>query len=109
MANLFDPPPKYAMPLSAGGDMVVDFRNNPTGDGTTFVAYEAGVTLTLYVDTDTPTEVDADITDEHAVVRIESDVADLIPTGTKWRLILATDDTPTTETVVAYGTMKRFD
>jgi hypothetical protein len=109
MTNLFDPPPKYVMPLSLGGDMVVDFRNNPNGDGDTFVAYEAGVTLTLYVATDTPLEVDADITNEHAVCRIESDVADLIPTDTKWRLILATDGTPTTETVVAYGTVKRFD
>ena len=106
--NLFDPPPKYVLPLSRGGDLAVDFLNDPNQDGD-YQDYEDGVTVTLYVDTDTPLEAAADIDGHHAVVKVESTVADGIPANTTWRLILSTPTTPTTEVVVAYGKTKRFD
>jgi hypothetical protein len=109
MANLFDPPPVYTLPLSLGGDLSVDFQNNPSGDNQTFVDYGVGVTVTLVIDTDPALEVDADVTDYHAVVKVESEVTDLIDTDTKWRLIVASPTTPTTETVAARGKVKRFD
>lgn len=107
--NLFDPPPKYTLPLSKGQDLSVDFRNNPSGDGTTFVAYDAGVTLTLVIDSDTPTTAVATISTYHAVVKVESTVVDAIPAGKAWRVILSTPTSPTTETVAANGKTKRFD
>lgn len=107
--NLFDPPPKYSLPLSKGGDLSVDFRNNPSGDGETFVDYDSGVTVTLVVDTTPATAVDAVVSTSHAAVKIESEVTDTIANNTKWRLIVSSLTSPTTETVAAYGTVKRFD
>lgn len=107
--NLFDPPPKYVLPLSKGGDLSVDFRNNPSGDGATFVDYDAGVTVTLYIETDAPISQAATVSTYHATVKIESTVADTIPTGKQWRLVVSTPTTPTTETVAANGKTKRFD
>ncbi len=108
-APLFPPPPKYVLPLSLGGDLSVDFQNNPSGDGATFVNYAGGVTVTLIVDTTTPIQATATISTYHAVVKIESTVTDTVPGGTKWRLIVSTPTSPTTETVAAYGAVKRFD
>lgn len=108
MTNLFEPPPKYTLPLSKGGDLVVDFRNDPNNDED-YVDYDSGVTVTLIVETDPALEVEADITGHHAVVKIESTVADTIPTGTVWRLIHSSPTDPSTETVAAYGKVKRFD
>ena len=108
--NLFDPPPKFVLPLSEGGDLSVDFRNNPSGDGSTFVDYAPGVTVTLIIDdTPTPIEADAAITDYHAYVKVESTVTDSVANGTAWRLIVSSPTTPSTETVAAYGKVKRFD
>jgi hypothetical protein len=108
MTNLFEPPPKYTLPLAKGGDLVVDFLNDPDNDEN-YVDYDAGVTVTLVIDTDTPIEAEAEITDHHAVVKIESAVADEIPSNTVWRLIHSSPTTPSTETVAAYGKTKRFD
>jgi hypothetical protein len=108
MADLFAPPPKYTLPLTKSGDLVVDFLNDPN-QNETYVDYDAGVTVTLVIDTETPIEAEATITDHHAVVKIESDVADEIPSNTVWRLIYSSPTTPTTETVAAYGKTKRFD
>lgn len=107
--DLFDPPPKYVLPLSKGGDLSVDFRNNPSGNGTTFVDYDAGVTVTLVIDTTSPITASATMSTYHANVKIESTVADTIPATTVWRLIVGWPTSPTTETVAAYGRVKRFD
>lgn len=111
MANLFDPPPKYVLPLSKYGDLSVEFRNNPSGDGTTFVNYDEDATLTLYIDTTPQTTAEASIVDSTATVKIESGETDDIASGTAWRLIYAVggDDPASTETVVAYGKIKRYD
>lgn len=107
--NLFNPPPKYVLPLSKGGDLSVDFRNNPSGDGTTFVDYDPGVTLTLYIDTEPQTVATATVSTSHASVKIESTVVDLIDKNVAWRLIVSSPTSPTTETVAAYGKTARFD
>lgn len=107
--NLFDPPPKYVLPLAKGQDLSVDFRNNPSGDTTMFVDYDDGVTVTLTIDTDPPTVAPAMIDGYHAYVKIESTVTDSIITGIGWRLIVSTPTDPSTETVAANGKTKRFD
>lgn len=107
--NLFDPPPKYTLPLSKGQDLSVDFRNNPSGDGTTFVDYDPGVTVTLTIETDTPIAQAATIDGHHAYVKVESTLTDPIKDGKAWRVVVSTPTTPTTETVGANGKTKRFD
>jgi hypothetical protein len=107
--NLFDPPPKYFLPLSKGGDLSVDFRNNPSNDDATFVDYDSGVTVTLVIDTDPVISAPATITTYHAYVKVESTVADAIAANVSWRLIVSTPTSPTTETVAANGKTKRFD
>lgn len=112
MSYLFDPPPKYDLPLSQGQDLSVDFRNNPSGDGTTFVDYEPGVTAQLVIKTDPPIVADADIDGYHAYVKIESTVTDDIPGGQdapKWRYTVTTATVPPTNTNGAIGKVRRFD
>jgi hypothetical protein len=105
---LFTPPPKYYLPLALGGDLVVDFQNNPSGDLKTFVDYDAGVSVTLAIDTTTPITAPATVSGSDASVHIDSTVTDLIPAGTGWRLVVATSS-PVTGIVAAYRTVKRFD
>lgn len=109
MANLFEPPPVFDLPLSKGGDLSVDFLNNPSGDQTTFVDYGPGVTVTLVIDTTPPTSAPAVVSTYHAAVKIESTVTDGIASRTGWRLIVSSPTSPTTETVAANGKVKRFD
>lgn len=106
---LFAPPPIYDLPLSKGGDLSVDFRNNPNSDGTTFVDYEAGVTVTLTIDTDPVIEADASIDGYHAYVKVESAVVDLVKARVAWRAVVSTPTSPPTETVAANGKTQRFD
>lgn len=107
--NLFNPPGVFALPLSTGGDLVVDFQNNPSGDQTTFVDWDAGVTVTLAIDSATPISQAATISTYHAVVKIESTVTDLIPKNTYWRLIVSNPTSPTTEIIACNGKVARFD
>jgi hypothetical protein len=109
MTTLFTPPPVFDLPLSKGGDLSVDFLNNPSGDEVTFVDYGAGVTVTLVIDTTPPTTAVAAVSTFHAAVAIQSTVTDLIASRTPWRLIVSSPTTPTTETVAANGKVKRFD
>jgi len=107
---LFSPPPKYYLPLSLGGDLAVDFQNNPSGDGTTFVSYAPGVAVTLILDVPSaPVTAVATISGSNANIKVESAVTDTVPSGTPWRVIASFPTTPTTEVVGAYGTVKRFD
>lgn len=105
---LFDPPPRYTLPLSKGGDLAVQFLNDPNNDNT-YVDYDAGVTVTLKVDTPSPLSVAASISGHTATVKVESTVTDLIEANVSWRLIISTPTSPSTEVVAAYGKTKRFD
>jgi hypothetical protein len=107
---LFSPPPKYILPLAEGGDLAVDFQNNPSGDQATFVDNADGVTVTLVIDTTVPITSDANITGYYASVYVPSATTDTVSAGTGWRLVVATPGTPnTTDIVAAYSTVKRFD
>lgn len=105
--NLFDPPPKYVLPLSKGGDLAVQFLNDPDGDGN-YVDYADGVTVTMRIDSDPQVVAVATITGHTATVKVESTVTDAIDGDVAWRLILSTPTTPSTEVVAAYGKTKRF-
>lgn len=105
---LFEPPPKYTLPLSKGGDLAVQFLNDPNDDEN-YVDYGAGVTVTLIIDTDPVTTAVAAISGHTATVKIESSVTDLIAANSAWRLIVSNPTVPTTEIVAANGKTKRYD
>lgn len=107
---LFNPPPVYGLPLSKGGDLIVDFLNKvPGSDPVAYEDYPSGVAIVLKVDTDTPITATAVITTHHAVVRVESEVADIIPAGKLWRCIYRVTASPATDIIVANGKTERHD
>lgn len=107
---LFTPPPVYGLPLSLGGDLIVDFLNKVPGSSpATYADYPDGVTVVLKIDTDTPITATATISTHHAVVRVESEVADVIPNGKLWRCIYRVAGSPATDVIVANGKTERHD
>lgn len=110
MATLFVPPPVYGLPLSKGGDLIVDFRNKtPGSDPAEYEDYPDGVALLLLIDADATVEAAAAVSTSHAVVRIESTVTDTIPAGRLWRCIYQIAGDPTREIIVANGKTERHD
>lgn len=109
MTNLFEPPRRYVLPLTQGGDLSVDFLNALDDDADSFVDYGDGVTVTLIIDTPSPITAEADIDGYHAVVKIESAVTDTVASGITWRVVVSTPTDPTTETVAAHGKVRRYD
>ncbi|MFG1794114.1 hypothetical protein [Nocardia sp. NPDC049149] len=96
--------------MSKGGDLLVDFRNKVPGSSpATYTDYPSGVAVLLIIDTDVPISATATIATNHAVVRVESEVADAIPQGKLWRCIYRVPGTPTTEVVLANGKTERHD
>lgn len=108
MTLLFPSPPKLDLPLSKGGDLAVNFLNDPNRNGQ-YVNYGSSVTVTLVIDTEPATTALASIAGHTAAVKIESSVTDGIAESTSWRVIVSSPTTPTTEIVAAYGKVKRFD
>lgn len=107
---LFTPPPVYALPLSLGGDLIVDFKNKtPDSDPVAYEDYPDGVSVVLKIDTDVPISATATISTHHAVVRVESEVADTIANGKLWRCIYRVAGSPVTDVIVANGKTERHD
>lgn len=110
MANLFDPPPTYDLPLVKGQDLVIDFKNKTPGSNpAAYVDYDAGVAVSLVIDTDPVTTAVGVITGHHAVCRVESTVSDAIAKGKLWRCVVSLPGSPTTERVPANGVTIRSD
>ncbi|PQP24176.1 DUF7264 domain-containing protein [Rhodococcus opacus] len=90
-------PTECKLVLATGGDFQWTFRydggNYPAGSSLYFIVGEDQWDFTISGDT--------------ATIKIESAVADLVPTQTRFRLIFKETTTPTTETVIAYGTVTR--
>lgn len=113
--TLFDPPDVHALPLSWHGDLVVDFVNHDPDDAAlkppvwTPIDYEDGVAAYLDVKTATPQRFTAVITGAHAVVRIESEIADAIRDDVCWVFLLSYPGTPSTEVPVVNGVIERHD
>ena len=107
MTWLFDPAASADLPLQKGGDLIVDFVR--VDDDGAPVEYDVGTTLTLTIDDDTPITATAIISDEHAITRIESEVADTLGSGLLWRAVASLAGVPTSEIVVRNGKTKRKD
>lgn len=104
--DAFPRPPSRTLPLSKGGDLVVDFLQ--TIDGA-FADYALGVTVTLQIDTTPQIVAPGVISTYHAVCRVEFEVADTVPTATPWRCVVGYPTTPSTETVAMNGITSRAD
>lgn len=112
---LFDPPDNHPLPVSWHGDLVVDFESFDPDDAAqdppvwTPLAYEPGVRGYLDVKTEPPQRFEAVITDHHAVVKVESEVADEFKNRTLWVFLLSYPSAPTTEIPVVNGVIDRYD
>lgn len=99
-------PPSRILPLSKGGDLVIDFLQMVDD---VYVNYAPGVTVSLQIDTDTPIVAVAAISAYHAVCRVEFPVTDAIRDNTPWRVVVSYPTTPTTEVVGMNGVTARAD
>lgn len=116
MVANFSVPPKMPLPISRGGDLIVDFKQK-INDVYTDYAPEVSVRIEIDVqDKGTPTPPVQTFVGEgvvasfHAVCRIESQVADLVPNGSLWRCIVSYPTSPsTTEVVAINGRVTRLD
>lgn len=104
--ELFARPPRGIIPLSKGGDLVIDFLQKVEG---VYTNYGPGVTVTLAIETPTLTTAVATITGYHALCRVESTITDSIEPETKWRCVVSYPTVPTTEVVAMNGTISRAD
>lgn len=99
---LWSPPPKFILPFSEGGDCSVNFVYKPLlvdDNGSPILDnqgkeqypvtdYPVGATVTLTIDTTPPLVVAATITGSVASVVVPQPVADTVPRGAKWNLVL---------------------
>lgn len=110
----FYTPPKNQLPVSKGGDIVIDFMLNVDDVHT---SYGPGVAVRLEIDIpengNQPAEtlsVAAAISTYHAVCKIEAAEADTIPGGSLWRCVVSYPTIPeSTEIVGMNGQVKRED
>lgn len=109
MTNLFDPPPIYNLPLSYGNDVRLDFQNVlPGSSPASYQNYAAGTTAQLVIGKPGAilATANAVISTYHAVVRLESSVADGIKAGSLWRFIVSNSGD---DVVACNGKTVRFD
>lgn len=113
MSTLFDPPPVYSLPVSWHADLLVDFENvDPASadpEDPDPLNYESGVIGFLDLKTSPPQRFTATITTNHAVIRVESEIADTLTDGLLWVFLLRYPGVPTTEVPVINGEVERHD
>lgn len=109
MTNLYNPPSNFILPLTKGQGISIDFTNQPGGAATPYATtFGSDVTVTLIIEGAEPVTQAAVITAEHAVVKVEPAITDLIATFSPWRLVIASTiaDPPV---VPCNGKVTRFD
>jgi hypothetical protein len=100
-----EPPAAKTISLTKGTDKVFTLRRKDI-DGTTPLDWDADVYMVI--DTAEPQTFDAVITDDVAVIRLESDVCDELY-AEKWRVIMSQAGSPSLETALVRGTFERND
>lgn len=118
MATLFDPPDTYGLSVSWHNDLVIDFENfDPDAAALNPPVWTPlnWDTTTAYLDIKAPTDVadyqrfTAVITGSHAIVRVESEIADTLKNGQLWTFYPSYPGTPTTEPPTVNGVIERHD
>lgn len=99
-----EPPVSKLISLTRGADKVITLRRKDTnGDPLDWAA-----DLYMVVDTTDPVQYDAAVTDDVAVIRLESTVGDEL-TVQKWRIIMSQTGSPSLETPLLRGKFQRND
>jgi hypothetical protein len=83
MADLFKMSPNYTLPLRKGKDLKLDVKRKVDG---TYAAWPEGAVVQLVIEADPPVTAVAAINDYHAVVRVESEVCDVLAAGLSYRV-----------------------
>jgi hypothetical protein len=97
--------PPTVMRVTKGADRKFTLRRHDVSDNP--VDWDADIYINI--DLDPPQRVDADVTDETAVIQIESTVLDLVTKRTQWQVIMSQAGAPTLETPLMVGTFERQD
>lgn len=110
-SNLFTPTASYALPLSLGQDLVVDFQSVDTNQNA--VDYPGGATVTLIIEGTPAVSVDATVSGNHAVCYVPSSTTDDVLARARWRCVAnlpgGLGTPPTINMTLANGTVARFD
>lgn len=109
---LFPPPLVRVLPVSLGGDIIVDFKNRvPNSNPVAYLDYPNDISVTLVIGEGADKIVKtATISTHHAVCRVESSVADTLKDTTLWACIVHVAGSPQTDDIVAInGTLERND
>lgn len=100
------PPQSRIIPVTKGTDVAFTLRRRD-GDGNT-VDWDAEVFVNVDLK-DAPQRFETVVSGADAVVRIESEVANLIKTGTTWQAIVSLPGSPSLEKPLCVGSFERFD
>lgn len=103
MADLGVEPVKGTMFVATGGDFVWNYRYEKDGAPADF---PSGASLDLLIGDDLHSFT---ISGDTATIKIESEDSDEIADRTGFRLRLTEPTTPTTETILVYGQVKRIE
>jgi len=101
------PPAQRIIPVTRGADRLFSIRRrDEQGDPQD---WDATLFIDIDIDKAAPTRVNAEVTDDVAVIRIESTLCDQVRNSTRWRILMSQPDTPTLETPLLVGTFERHD
>lgn len=109
MVDYIVPPPPGGkiIAVTRGTDCAFTLRRKDT-DGNP-LDWNCQVWVCVDIDRKNPTKVLADVAGADALVRIESEQADLIRTGAAWRVVRSLDGAPSLEKPVMVGYFERHD
>jgi hypothetical protein len=117
---LFDPTPRFDLPVSKGGDLLVDFVYKPQlvdGDGEPVLDgegkpqfavadYPAGATVRLVIEASPEVTADAAISGHLATALVDFTIVDTVRHKTPWRVVMTVDGI---DQVLANGKVARHD
>ena len=83
MADLFPGTPSFTLPLTKGRDLKLDVKRRVDD---TYTAWPDGTIVQLVIESNPQTVAVAAIDDFHAVLRVESEVADTLVKGLAYRI-----------------------
>lgn len=100
-------PRQVVIPVTKGTDIAFTMRRRNAD--LELVDWAATVTLSIDINRDSPTVVAAVVTGPDAVVRVESEIADLVRNSTTWQAVVSPLSDPTLQRPIMVGTFERHD
>lgn len=99
--------PNRLLPVTKGTDRVISIQRLD-GDGIP-QHWNCNVFIDIDIDKTSPTRIVGEVTDDVAVIRIESIIADQCKNSTTWRAVMSEAGDPTLETPLMVGLFERND